>query len=298
MRDEISSSNKEHSGRLRERLYWLVVGVLTASIVWLTVGNTMWSNGSEPTTALEDVPSPSASTDSGTVETPSMDGMSHSGDPSLSDEPSASDEPSVSESEAPSEEPSVSASAAPSQEQDATANGGVSVGTLSTDPLTACRAVYEAQQQPLQDAAPAMDQWEVHVGAMNKLVVGAITLAQATQFWNQTRVGAMAHLDAFAKSDGQYLQRTTRCAPPATRRPSGDKLDACQRSVAARSRVLHLAREALATWRMHVMHMEMLRDGKMSPARATTLWLHSWRAGQAQIDQYRSALAAARGARC
>jgi hypothetical protein len=273
MSDGFSPSTKERSGRLRDRLYWLVVGVLTASIVWLTVGNTMWSKGSEPTTVREDLPSSSVST-------------------------SATDDPHDNSDAGHAAKATSTPSAEPSDGQTTSGGNEVAGGAISTDPMSVCLAVYDAQQQPLQDAAASMDQWQVHVGAMNKLVVGAISLAQATQFWNQTRVGAMAHLDAFSRSDGQFQQRTLRCAP-AGQQASGDKqLAACQRSVAARSRVLHLAHKALATWRMHVMHMEMLREGKMSPARATQLWLQSWRAGQAEIDEYRTALGAAQGTHC
>src|SRR5262245_60313507 len=35
----------------------------------------------------------------------------------------------------------------------------------------------------IQQARPAMAQWELHIGAMNKLVVGAISLQQASEFW-------------------------------------------------------------------------------------------------------------------
>lgn len=262
---------KGGSGPLRDRLYWAVVGVLAASIVWLPLGNTLWSGDTEPTTAVEAVPSQASDT-YGTPGPPQpTDELHHSGGPSPTD-------------------------VTPSEDQATSSTGDVETNTVG-DSLSVCREVYDAQQQPLRDAASAMGQWEVHVGAMNKLVVGAITLAQASQFWDQTRVGAMGRLQAFATSDGEYQQRTTRCPPPVVDQ-SASTLDACQRGVAARHRVLRLGRIALVTWRHHVMHMEMLRDGKMTPARATELWLRSWRAGQLQIDVYRSALGAARGARC
>jgi hypothetical protein len=254
-------------------VYWAVVGVLAASIVWLTVGQMFRSDDGAQTTATDQVPAASATTRGAATSHPSA-GMSHSG------------------------EASDPASAARSEDPTGTNSGDVATQTAGADPLAVCREVFGTQQQLLHEAAVSMGQWEVHVGAMNKLVVGAITLPQATQFWNQTRVGAMAHLDTFTTGDGQYRQRTTRCPPPAGRERSGDELDACERGVAERGQVLKVARVALATWQMHVMHMEMLREGKMTPARATQLWLQSWRLGQQQIDQYRSALGAARGAHC
>ena len=49
---------------------------------------------------------------------------------------------------------------------------------------------------------------------------------------------------------------------------------------------------------MHVMHMEMLRNGQMSAQRAQTLWLHSWHEGQREVTQYSAATKAMRGKRC
>ena len=259
------------SGPVRDRLYWAVIGVLAASIVWLPLGNTLWSGDTEPTTAVEAVPSRATDTAGIPEPTQPTEETHHSSEPSAT-------------------------VVTPSEDQATTGTGEVDTDTVG-DSLSVCREVYDAQQQPLRDAAAAMEQWEVHVGAMNKLVVGAITLAQANQFWNQTRVGAMGLLQAFATSDGEYQQRTTRCPPP-VRHQSGSLLDACQQGVADRHRVLRLGRIALVTWGHHVMHMEMLRDGEMTPARATELWLNSWRTGQLQIDTYRSALGAARGAHC
>jgi hypothetical protein len=248
--------------RLKEPLYWVVIGVLLASIVWVTVGNPLLSGEGDdsPTIAREPTPSASATTTGAAEDVSPMDSMDQSGGPS--------------------------------------ASASVGATVAGTEPLSVCRQVYDDQEQPLRDAATAMDQWAVHVGAMNQLVVGAITLAQAKQFWDQTRVGAMEHLHAFASSDQQYQQRTYRCPTPAGKQASGDPLDTCERSVAARTWVLKLARVALATWDHHVMHMEMLRNGTLSPARATQLWLQSWRAGQGQIDRYHAAVAKARGASC
>jgi len=164
--------------------------------------------------------------------------------------------------------------------------------------LGRCLEVYAAQWQPLKTAAASMAQWEVHIGAMNKLVVGAITLRQATQFWNRTRVGAWTRLAAFADADRQFGQRTARCPMPLDADEIGEELLGCTTAVAARNRILHSAHGALDTWRMHVRHMELLRNGEMTPQRATELWLQSWRQGQAEVDHYRAAARAARGLRC
>ena len=160
-------------------------------------------------------------------------------------------------------------------------------------PLDRCRGVYAAQRRPLRAAAVGMEQWQVHIAAMNKLVLGVITLPQANQFWNQTRVGARDHLHAFTAALERFGQGAVRC-PQLGSEASGRGLKSCQRAVAARNGVLNAAKLALGTWALHVRHMEMLRSGMMSPARATQLWLQAWHAGQQEVDRYRSAAQEAR----
>jgi membrane peptidoglycan carboxypeptidase len=72
----------------------------------------------------------------------------------------------------------------------------------------------------------------------------------------------------------------------------------CEQAVAARLDVLRVSQVALGTWRMHVMHMEMLREGKMTPQQAEAAWLQSWHQGQQEVTRYRAAVRAARGPRC
>jgi hypothetical protein len=46
---------------------------------------------------------------------------------------------------------------------------------------------------------------------------------------------------------------------------------------------------------MHVRDMEMLRDGQLSPAEATRMWLASWQSGMRQLKAYRAAESALPG---
>ena len=176
--------------------------------------------------------------------------------------------------------------------------GPVNAGE-STIELARCREVFEAQSAPLRAAAASLDQWEVHIGAMNKLVTGAITLKQATQFWNQTRVGASTKLQSFAAARERFQQRSARCPAPSN---SGTAIPperrACYRAVAARNQTLRLAIVSLETWQQHVHHMEMLRRGEMTAQDATRLWLQSWRTGNDQVRAYRAAARAANGKTC
>lgn len=160
-----------------------------------------------------------------------------------------------------------------------------------------CAGAAQSLEEPLTEAAPAMDQWEVHIGAMNKLVTGAITLPQANAFWNQTRVGAHHRIAAFDQAMAAQRRHGVDCpAPRMLPSRASAAVASCARRVAADARALRIARTAVATWGRHVHHMEMLRDGTMSPATATQLWLASWQRGADQLHDYRIATRAARRA--
>ena len=201
-----------------------------------------------------------------------------------------------------SEDPSPDRDTPGSAAEESTAlpstGGPVNAGEPATD-LARCREVFDAQSAPLRAAAVSLGQWEVHIGAMNKLVVGAITLKQATQFWNQTRVGASTKLKSFAAARGPFQQRSARCPTPSS---SGTAISterrACSRAVAARNQTLRLAIVSLETWQGHVHHMEMLRRGEMTPQEATQLWLQSWQKGDDEVRAYRAAARAAEGNTC
>lgn len=164
--------------------------------------------------------------------------------------------------------------------------------------LNDCREVYRTQTPPLRAAADAMAQWQVHIGAMNQLVLGVISLQQATQFWNQTRVGARANLHAFQVAVAPLEQPSARCPTPPRPQARTGPLVRCESAVAARFDVLQASQVALGTWRRHVRHMEMLRQGKMTPQQAEALWLQSWHEGQQEVTRYRAAVKASRGPRC
>jgi hypothetical protein len=157
-----------------------------------------------------------------------------------------------------------------------------------------CIDAVTATQLPLRRASSSLNQWEVHVGAMNQLVTGAITLQQATAFWNRTRVGARHRVERFERAWGRLQRHGLDCPSPGVL-PSGSprQLRSCSREVAADMRVLHAAGTAIQTWRRHVEAMNMLRLGKMSPSTATQMWLAMWHRGQHEIETYRAAARAA-----
>ena len=164
--------------------------------------------------------------------------------------------------------------------------------------LERCVDAEQAVQTPLRAARPALGQWEVHVGAMNKLVTGAITLQQATEFWDETRVGAQRHVEAFQDAWSSFRRHGVDCVSPALMAPATPALRRAQR-VAAELDALEAARTSVRTWSIHVRHMEMLRTGMMSPQRATSMWLTMWQRGQRELDAYhRSARVARQRGKC
>jgi hypothetical protein len=177
--------------------------------------------------------------------------------------------------------------------------------TPTSDPTTAasptaldsCRQVDAGLRDALHAAAPALGQWEVHVGAMNKLVAGAITLRQANAFWNNTRVEARRNLTAFRAAYRRALHPGAECRRPMAPMPGmsqAPRLRSCARRVQADRQVLRAADTAITTWGHHVVDMNMLRMGTMTPATANQMWLASWQEGVRQIRAYHQV---ARGAR-
>jgi hypothetical protein len=152
-----------------------------------------------------------------------------------------------------------------------------------------CSEAAAALEAPLRAARPALRQWDVHVDAMNKLVVGEITLQQATAFWNRTRVGAQRNVDRFQKA-WTALQRTgVDCPAPALLGPAPAPVRSCSRLVEAELGVVRTARTSISTWDTHVHHMDMLRMGMLSPEKATEMWLSMWKRGVRDLDAYRAA---------
>jgi hypothetical protein len=161
--------------------------------------------------------------------------------------------------------------------------------------LTSCRQADHSVQAALGAAVPALTQWEIHVGAMNSLVAGAISMQQANKSWNQTRLEASHHLTAFWGATRQAAQHSTQCrsgAMPGMK--SSPEIKSCTRRLAADRHALDTAEAAIKTWSHHVTAMNMLRMGHLTPAKAQRMWLASWKEGIAQIRAYNVAVRAAR----
>ncbi|WP_210440857.1 hypothetical protein [Nocardioides xinjiangensis] len=166
------------------------------------------------------------------------------------------------------------------------------VRTVATR-LSRCVSAEQSLRNPLEAAQPALDQWAVHVGAMNKLVLGEITLQQATEFWERTRLGAQRRVRAFDAAVAEARQEGVDCPTPGLLAPGAEELPGCARDVQAAMDALTAAQVSVGTWREHIHHMDMLRLGQLTPEEATSMWLDSWERGVRDLDAYEAAVARA-----
>ena len=186
----------------------------------------------------------------------------------------------------------------PSAAQDASVAGMADDGSSSSGraavaaAMNECRSTRKAQARPLHAAAASVKQWHAHVAAMNQLVAGKITLAQANRFWERTRVKAAQKVHRFDRANGTYHAGQHSCRTPdlARTNPGLAALTACRRNVAQRDDALRAARVAIHTWHHHVMDMNMLRAGTISPTRAIRLWNKYWKQGVAELHHYHKQL--------
>ena len=155
--------------------------------------------------------------------------------------------------------------------------------------LARCVDAERTVSQALSAVRPALEQWQVHVEAMNQLVVGEITLQQATSFWNRTRVGARHKVHGFRETMADVRSDGVDCVAPDLLAPDEGDLRACARRVGAEVAVLRAARTSIDTWDRHIEDMDMLRLGQLSPEEATRMWLSMWRQGVRDLEAYRAA---------
>jgi hypothetical protein len=160
--------------------------------------------------------------------------------------------------------------------------------------LDRCRVAAERLAEPLRAADPAMDQWTVHVGAMNQLVVGAITVRQARDFWEQTRLGAIRKIDRFDDATDPVRRAGLNCPVSSRLGEASGPLRSCVHRVTADERTLEAAGTAIRRWQHHVHDMDRMRLGLLSPAAAGRMWVADWQKGVREIEAYQSEAKAAR----
>ena len=185
------------------------------------------------------------------------------------------------------------------------ARGAPSSASAADDPpapITGCLQRWLQQGRPLLAAEDTMQQWRLHIEAMNRFVAGEITLEQASAFWNETRIGAIRRVERFQVDYARYREAAASCVRPDDQQlkstPAAGRLERCADATRVSDRVLEVAEPAVETWEHHIHDMELLRSGEISPAQAARRWNSSWRAGNSQLDDYEDAAQRARSMRC
>jgi len=184
-----------------------------------------------------------------------------------------------------------SPSASPSNwgEDDNVAASRADTERAGEEQLTRCRRLFSREVDVLDAAAASMDQWRLHIAAMNDLVAGRITLEQANKFWESTRVGALRNVAQFKRADTSLRGAGLGCTVPtdaaATKRVR-DTVTECMAATLRYAATIDVARDAVGTWLHHIHEMEALRNGQATPQQALNAWLRKWRLGAQQLRTY------------
>lgn len=180
----------------------------------------------------------------------------------------------------------------------------VSPGSPLGQAMATCRLASLRVAASMGAADVSLQQFDKHIDAMNLLVAGKISLAVATQFWDQTRVGAAQNAAEYRRTQGSTRDSRSQCQAldpdVAASLPYGpvNQLNQCVTYVGRASTALTRADAAVTTWQHHIHDMEMLRMGDITPAQATAMWRRNWHTGQRQLAAFEAAQTQARAVHC
>jgi hypothetical protein len=167
-----------------------------------------------------------------------------------------------------------------------------------------CRLANLRLTAALSAADVSLAQFDKHIEAMNLLVAGKISYAVATQFWDETRVGATQNAAAFRAADTTLRASKAQCPRldpvVANTLPYGPvvAVTSCASYMSSGNAAMAKARVAVKTWEHHIEDMEMLRMGHITPAQATAMWTKNWHTGDRQLSSYESTEQKAKKIRC
>jgi hypothetical protein len=154
--------------------------------------------------------------------------------------------------------------------------------------LAACRHVVGVQDAALRSAQATIDDWQVHVGAMNKFAAGVVTLEQLNAFWDRTGQRAAARLRDFRRHAEGNPSRAVGCPRPP--QAGAATLRACAEAVRHRRAALRIARAAAETWASQMDAMRQLRSDGRSAAQARDTWLQARQTYVSELRDFRRAV--------
>jgi len=156
---------------------------------------------------------------------------------------------------------------------------------------TACRTRWSEQVRVAFAADAVLDQWQLHLDAMNQFVAGDITLDQLLAFWKRSQVAAEQNVDFFAAVDRDLRSSTVRCRVDPYQRQG--TLGTCAAATSAFARALMAARTAVQSWEHHMADLVALQSGGLTAEAASDMWSGSSGDSQRELRTYadRTALA-------
>jgi hypothetical protein len=167
----------------------------------------------------------------------------------------------------------------------------------SQNRLTRCEEVFAAQTPLLETLAAPLSQWRKQISRTNKLVTGVITLDEALEVWDRTRVEVIDALARYRSAHAVFDERTARCPAPDEGDPKSFEVQ-CSKGTAARDEQISAADTALGSWQKHVDDLELLRGGQITYEEASRRWLTTWRKDVKELKTYSAAAHAAEGQVC
>ena len=189
-----------------------------------------------------------------------------------SDEPSAAQDPA---------EPNQDQAAAP---HDQVEHGAADGAVASRPALAGCQQLVTEQAQVVLFADTTLDQWRLHINAMNQLVAGEITAAEATDFWIESEKGAKRNVERFRHSIHDLSNDDCR-------------VQDC-RAARAFHNTIAVARPTARTWLQHIRDMDALMAGKITLEQAAESWTQLRHMGERQLSDYDRENREALHARC
>ncbi len=166
------------------------------------------------------------------------------------------------------------------------ASGSASPGAGGT--LAACRRMAEQQDVALGAAAVTLDDWQIHLGAMNKFAAGVVTVDELEGFWEQTEVQAAGGIRAFRAAARELDGATGDCPPPGKRMRTAALRD-CAEDVSSRGRALRAARTAADERFGQQQQMRGVRAWETSEAAARAGWLRIRGTSIGELEDYQRA---------
>jgi hypothetical protein len=168
---------------------------------------------------------------------------------------------------------------------DAQAGHGNPGGAVASRPaLAGCQQLVTEQAQVVLFADTTLDQWRLHINAMNQLVAGEITAAEATDFWIESEKGAKRNVERFRHSIHDLSNDDCR-------------VQDC-RAARAFHNTIAVARPTARTWLQHIRDMDALMAGKITLEQAAESWTQLRHMGERQLSDYDRENREALHARC